>query len=86
MNEQVRRAADVERREAFPGEARRRLTTVMIGALDEFELAFGRLWGGDKPPRDRTAEERWWWDRWQACRTRVLDRGNAQLRKLEDLR
>ena len=59
----------------------KRFQTTMIGALFEFEKAFGYLWGQDKNEEDLTDNELDFLDRWDAVRNQILNNGNNQLRK-----
>jgi hypothetical protein len=64
----------------------KRFQTTMIGALHEFEKAFGYLWGHDKDEQDLTDKELDFLDRWENVRNLILNNGNNQLRKtLSDL-
>ncbi len=64
----------------------KRFQTTMIGALFEFEKAFGHLWGQDKDEDSLTEQELDFLDRWDFARNQVLNNGNNQLRKaLADL-
>lgn len=55
----------------------RRLKTAFVVPLAEIETFFGLLW--EQP----TAEAAMWRERWEACRSRILDNGNSQVRALE---
>ncbi len=56
----------------------------MIGAISAVEETLGRrLWGFGKEECDCTEQELWWRNHWNACRTRILDNGNTQIRSLE---
>jgi hypothetical protein len=59
----------------------KRFQTTMIGALFEFEKAFGYLWGQDKNEEDLTDNELDFLDRWDTVRNQILNNGNNQLRK-----
>lgn len=59
----------------------KRFQTTMIGALFEFEKAFGYLWGQEKNEEDLTEKELDFLDRWDAVRNQILNNGNNQLRK-----
>lgn len=59
----------------------KRFQTTMIGALFEFEKAFGYLWGQDKDEKDLTDKELDFLDRWDVVRNQILNNGNNQLRK-----
>jgi hypothetical protein len=60
----------------------KRLQTTMIGALYEFEKAFGYLWGHNKDENEElTDKENDFWDLWEETRNKILNNGNNQLRK-----
>jgi hypothetical protein len=59
----------------------KRFQTTMIGALFEFEKAFGYLWGHDKNENDLTERELDFQDRWDHVRHQILNNGNSQMRK-----
>jgi hypothetical protein len=59
----------------------KRFQTTMIGALFEFEKAFGYLWGQDKEDDELTDKELDFLDRWDNVRNQILNNGNNQLRK-----
>jgi hypothetical protein len=59
----------------------KRFQTTMIGALFEFEKAFGYLWGQDKNEQELTDKELDFLDRWDMVRNQILNNGNNQLRK-----
>jgi hypothetical protein len=59
----------------------KRFQTTMIGALFEFEKAFGYLWGHLKEEEDLTDTELDFLDRWDNVRNQILNNGNGQLRK-----
>lgn len=61
---------------------RRKMNTNMIGALDTFEKNFGDLWGNGK--RNLSKEELVMYETWQRARSQILDRGNANIRAMED--
>ena len=61
---------------------KKRFKTTMIGAIYEFEKAFGYLWGQDKDPDiDLTEKEERFFDLWEDARNKILNNGNNQLRK-----
>lgn len=82
------RKGQQEREQRFLEQSRDRLgrilekkcTTAFIGALSCFEKFFGDLWGHGKRAADLSEEEAAWLERWQQCRTEVLNKGNAQTR------
>ena len=53
----------------------------MIGAIFEFEKAFGYLWGQNKNPDFLTEIEDDFRYRWENVRNQILNNGNSQLRK-----
>lgn len=57
--------------------ASKSVQTVMIGCLADMEKEFGYLWGHGK--ETRTKEEQAMFEKWQALRTSILDRGNTSL-------
>jgi hypothetical protein len=59
----------------------KRFQTTMIGALYEFEKAFGYLWGQEKNEEDLNDRELDFLDRWDTVRNQILNNGNSQLRK-----
>jgi hypothetical protein len=60
----------------------KRFQTTMIGALFEFEKAFGYLWGHHKDDHeDLTNSESDFLDLWDNVRNQILNNGNNQLRK-----
>lgn len=59
----------------------KRFQTTMIGALFEFEKAFGYLWGHGKDDQDLTDRELDFLDTWDTVRNQILNNGNSQLRK-----
>lgn len=64
----------------------KRFQTTMIGALFQFEEAFGYLWGQDKNDASLTEGEKRFRIRWEDTRNEILNNGNNQLRKcLSDL-
>jgi hypothetical protein len=60
--------------------ASKKIRTTMIGCVAEIEEAFGPLWGGNKPPEERTKEETDWFELWQIVRKNMLNLGNNQIR------
>lgn len=59
----------------------KKIRTTMIGALDEIEKEFGELWGKDK--RTLTEKELELKTRYEKLRSKILDRGNNQIRNAE---
>lgn len=61
---------------------KKRFQTTMIGAIYEFEKAFGYLWGQDKDENEElTDKEEKFLDIWEDTRNKILNNGNNQLRK-----
>lgn len=58
----------------------RKFKTTMIGALAQFEEAFGELWGHGKDQSKLTAQEEDARQLWDQTRTSILNNGNNQLR------
>jgi hypothetical protein len=58
----------------------KRFQTTMIGALYQFEQAFGYLWGFDKEEEDITDLEYDFREKWENTRYNILNNGNNQLR------
>jgi hypothetical protein len=64
----------------------KRFQTTMIGALYQFEQAFGYLWGFDKDDEDLTDSEERFRLKWENVRYNILNNGNNQLRSaIKDL-
>lgn len=64
----------------------KRFQTTMIGALYQFEEAFGYLWGFDKDEKDLTESEKRFRIKWEDARYNILNNGNHQLRSaIKDL-
>lgn len=61
-----------------------KLKTTMIGALHQFELVFGHLWGHGKPNEELTEEEKSNRQKWNDLRTEVLNNGNNQIRGMKE--
>jgi hypothetical protein len=59
----------------------KRFQTTMIGALFEFEKAFGYLWGYNKDFDSLNEKELQFNDIWEDVRNKILNNGNSQLRK-----
>jgi len=58
----------------------KRFQTTMIGALYQFEEAFGYLWGFNKDDEDLTESEHSFRLKWEDVRYKILNNGNNQLR------
>lgn len=60
----------------------KRFQTTMIGALFEFEKAFGYLWGQQKYDNEPLSQkEIEFGELWDNVRNKILNNGNNQLRK-----
>lgn len=57
----------------------KKIKTTMIGSLDDFEKAFGYLWGHGKRSDELSETEIGFRALWMQARTAILDRGNAQI-------
>lgn len=60
----------------------KKLDTTMIGALSAIETFFGELWNQGSFERNEDEED--WFKKFQALRSKILDNGNNQKRKLEE--
>ena len=63
------------------GQLKKRVLTATIGALDEFEQAFGHMWGWPDGPQ--TDDERESHELYQKVRKRILDKANNQSRSMD---
>ncbi len=59
----------------------KRCETIMIGSIQKFEENFGILWGHDIDLSEKTRQEKEWFEIWQETRDKILDLGNAQIKK-----
>jgi hypothetical protein len=62
----------------------KKITTTMIGCINEIEKVFGHIWGHGKKLSDLSERERQWYDIWQQLRKNVLNLGNKQIRALQN--
>lgn len=62
----------------------KKLQTSFIGALSQFEEAFGSLWGRDKDDSELTNSEREARKLWNQVRTNILNNGNNQIRAVQN--
>lgn len=62
-------------------ECKKKVDTTMIGALCAIEEVFGDLW--NHKSLKRTKEQSEWYNKYEELRSRILDNGNNQKRKLE---
>lgn len=62
---------------------RKKFKTANIGDIARVEEWFGSLWGHGKPEGERSEAELEWAKVWRACRTEMLNLGNAQSRAVE---
>jgi hypothetical protein len=60
--------------------AKKKVQTTMIGSLHSLEKHFGFLWEGENP----TAQQAQLRDIFEDLRSEILDRGNTQIRNLEN--
>lgn len=62
---------------------RKKMMTVLVGAIDEFEKAFGEVWGHKINSVDKTDGELDFTAVWNQCRDKIFDRGNLQIKGME---
>lgn len=62
---------------------RKKMTTILVGTIDEFEKAFGVNWGHGLEDEDKTDEQLDLAVMWNICRNKIFDRGNIQIRGME---
>ena len=77
------RYKDVSRDKLFKT-AKKKIQTTMIGALSTIEEQFGFLWGFDINESERTPEQKKVHEIYEEARAKILDRGNTQIRNLEN--
>jgi hypothetical protein len=58
----------------------KKIETTMIYPLSQFEMAFGHLWGDQKPEDQLTPDEKLHRAKWKQCRNNILNNGNQQRR------
>lgn len=59
-----------------------KIKTSFIGAIAQFEMTFGHLWGhGQKEALTERQQD--WLDAWNECRDAILTKGNNQVRGIE---
>jgi hypothetical protein len=61
----------------------KRIQTTMIGSLSTLEEYFGFLWGFGQPEQEITEEQKYMKSVYEKARSKILDRGNAQMDSLE---
>ena len=87
---ELKRQAVEKNKQLYEENSRKRLgkivqtkvKTTMIGALSEFESAFGSLWGHGLPEDQLTVDQKLWRTHWEDTRKAVLDKGNHQIRAI----
>ncbi len=62
---------------------KKKLTTVMVAAIDEFEKSFGENWGHGLTSDEKTDEQLDLTPAWNMCRDEIFNRGNIQIRAME---
>jgi len=62
--------------------SQKHVETTMIGALSAVEEILGELW--NHKSKNKTEEEQGWYNRYEELRSRILDTGNKQKRKMEE--
>lgn len=58
----------------------KKMDTAFIGAIAQFEEAFGHAWGHGKLPAELDEVERYYRNVWETCRNAILTNGNGQKR------
>lgn len=58
---------------------KKRMDTIMIGALASIEKHFGHLWG--ETEEEQTEKQKLMEDIYESLRTEILDKGNDQVRR-----
>ncbi len=71
-----------ESKEKLSKEVQKKLTTIMIGALDKYETFMGHKWGHGLNEDDCSDEQLDTYDIWQQCRHEIMDLGNKQIRAI----
>ena len=82
-NARESRHKDLSRDKLFKA-AKKKIQTTMIGALSTLEESFGFLWGRDIDESERSEEHRKIQELYEEARAKILDRGNTQIRSLEN--
>jgi transcription termination factor Rho len=82
-NARESRHKDLSRDKLFKA-AKKKIQTTMIGALSTLEESFGFLWGRDIEESERSEEHRKIQELYEEARAKILDRGNTQIRSLEN--
>ena len=62
---------------------KKKMKTIMIGAIAKFEKFFGNQWGFGKDDSECGQKEDEIFDIWEKCRQEILDLGNKQIRDTE---
>jgi hypothetical protein len=62
----------------------RKLRTTFIGDIAAIERNFGHLWGIGKSDDECTENQLKWRDVWELLRNTILNKGNAQIRALDN--
>lgn len=87
----LRRKQEQDNYNRFKGKSRDRLTNIMkqkmttalIGFIARIEEYIGKdLWGHGR--KEKTPEEKKWFDIWEKCRADVLTHGNNQIRSMRN--
>ena len=82
-NARESRHKDLSRDKLFKA-AKKKIQTTMIGALSTLDESFGFLWGRDIDESERSEEHRKIQELYEEARAKILDRGNTQIRSLEN--
>lgn len=62
----------------------KKLQTSFIGALSQFETAFGDLWAHRRDESELTEDELYYRQKWNEVRTLILNNGNNQIRAIHN--
>jgi len=62
---------------------KKKMNTIMIGGISDFEAVFGFIWGAGKEYRELSKEQKEFRVLWDAVRKKLLDKGNDQIRAAE---
>jgi hypothetical protein len=62
---------------------KKKMTTILVGCVDEIEKFFGDIWGHGLHSDEKTDNQLDATPIWNQCRDKMFDRGNAQIRGME---
>ena len=69
-------------RERLKNITTKKMTTIMVGSLDNIEKKLGFLWGHNKKHYDRDQTEQEFSEIWSELRSNILDLGNEQIENI----